>query len=202
MKERPILFSGPMVRAILDGSKTQTRRVVKGIALDWLEPEVFTPEFVANPDNHLCPFGQPGDLLYVRETWAEGSRLHEGEWSDTIVYRADHDYADTRGWGWSSPRFMPKRHARLWLRVTDVRVERVQDISREDSIAEGIERVGGDLSCTPWRNYALGPDEPSAKNSASPIHSFSTLWDSINAKRAPWAENPWVWAITFEKVER
>lgn len=68
MAERPILFSGEMVRAILAGRKTQTRRVVKGAALGWLQPGVFTPEFVAHPENHLCTFGVPGDTLWVRET--------------------------------------------------------------------------------------------------------------------------------------
>jgi hypothetical protein len=79
MKERPILFSAPMVRVLLDGSKTQTRRIVKGMALEWLRPDGFTPEFVASPENYLSPYGQPGDRLYVRETWQFYDWTEDGE---------------------------------------------------------------------------------------------------------------------------
>lgn len=93
MKERPILFSGAMVRALLAGTKTQTRRAVKGLALEWLQPGMFTPEYVADPDNKLCPYGAPGDRLWVRESWAR-TRVFGAEF---VVYREGDNRTDYGG---------------------------------------------------------------------------------------------------------
>jgi len=198
MKERPILFSGPMVRAILEGRKTVTRRVVKGIALEWLAPGMFVPSFVASPGNDLCPYGQPGDRLWVRETWAHvpvtAYRMSTGvqQTSDptdpdmAAVYRA--------GWERSAPgRWRPSVHMPRWasritLEVTDVGLERVQDITEEEARAEGVtptEDTEGGLS------HALG---------------FIDLWDSLRSDpRASvvygWKANPWVWVVRFRRVE-
>ena len=164
--ERPILFADRLVRAILDGRKTQTRRPVKGRALEWLAPDVFTPAFVASPDNHLCPFGVPGDRLWVREAWRIADRDYDPgrvrvEYRTTPgVARDSADY--TQAWSpWvevgndyamrfrkntdrssARPRWRPSIHMPRWasritLEVADVRVERVQDISIEDAAADG-----------------------------------------------------------------
>ena len=178
MKERPILFSAPMVRAILDGTKTMTRRAVKGIALDWLRPNGFTPEFVANPENHLCPYGIPGDRLWVRETF--GIDDEDG----SVLYFADPDTAQAaehaRVCEDRYPRrrpsiHMPRRASRILLEITHVRVERLQDISHEDALAEGM----------PWDDS---------------VHHFSRRWELINGAGS-WDANPWVWVVEFQRVE-
>lgn len=212
MRERPILFSGPMVRAILDGRKTQTRRVVKGVALDWLEPSGFSLEFVAHPENGLCPYGQPGDRLWVRETWFElvdplTSRPFD---PPQYAYRATHpdpyectvddgdggiafnkDGSQTSPWRPSI--HMPRWASRITLEITDVRVERVQDISEDDARAEGIVD-GGCLSC--------GESEPCGCNNPTPDarDAFCWLWRTIYPEQNSWESNPWVWVITFERA--
>ena len=193
-RERPILFSAEMVCAILDGRKTQTRRVVKPQPRDhgdqppmprWgystdrkssivvsYPPDVFLPKH--------CPYGAPGDLLWVREAWAD---LRGKGFGAPFAYRANaltHDGredADSKrcrtdfGVKWKPSIHMPREASRLTLRITEVRVERVQDISGEDSGAEG---------CQSGTRY-----------------EFALLWDSINAKRGfGWDANPWVWAPT------
>ena len=171
MKEIPILFSTPMVQAILEGRKTQTRRVVKGEALKWLEPDMFTPEFVANPENSLCPYGQPGDLLWVRETWIN----QDGD------YKFLADNLDWKGIMKFKPSiYMPKEAARIWLKVVNVRVERLQEISEQDAIAEGVETLG------------LYPGY-----SVSSRGKFEGLWNHINGAES-WDANPWVWVVEFE----
>lgn len=215
VRERPILFSGEMVRAILDGTKTQTRRVVN--------PQ---PEFFHDPDGGVtwrhgkrigagkreemwgwhavdrCPYGQPGDRLWVRETWVTGCRpCPNAGWRDGIVYRADDypgrderdllplypapdgvDPSDYERSGWRPSIHMPRWASRITLEITDVRVERVQDISHEDVLAEGIDRC----------------------NSSSRIMAlerFEKLWNATNGPRGyGWDANPWVWAITFRPV--
>lgn len=191
---RPILFSGPMVRALLAGTKTQTRRLVKGDKpgqpLDWLDAGLL-PVFVSDPDNHLCPYGAPGDLLIVREQFS-GPHYCSGEpprdWGhdSEIWYWADGDPEDGE---WSKPKpsiHMPRWASRLTLEVTEVRVERLQDISEADAKAEGCERAItlGELidhQCTTGATYRLG---------------YSALWDQINGDGA-WEANPWVWAVSF-----
>ena len=199
MKERPIIFSGPMVRAILEGRKTQDRRVVKpqpsvvhGVHSD---ASITTNLCFRLGDQRIhCPYGRPGDLLWVRETWRafEPDRVRFGgrgamsglmmrvyanppiEGESIIEYRADHPKAS----GWKSSAQMPRWASRITLEVTDVRVQRVQEISERDATAEGFNPITRDCK----------------------VPKFRELWDSTNAKRAPWASNPWVWAITFREL--
>lgn len=185
MTDRPILFSGPMVRAILEGRKTQTRRLIStkprghlgGVNLF---DGTWTDDYVLDPGNvewrqQIVRYAV-GDRLWVRETWSE--RL-EGE---AAIYRADAELPIV----WRPSIFMPRWASRLTLTVTDVRVQRLQEISRDDVIAEGITEREGE----PIAAVVAGWHEP-----------YAALWDSLNAKRAPWASNPWVVAVTFT-VER
>lgn len=161
MTERPILFSGPMVRAILDGRKTQTRRVAK----DRDKP---------------CKYGIAGDRLWVRETWQSAAAMGVCHASDDyFVYRAtDPDWETCEGWQWRPSIFMPRKASRITLEITDVRAERLQDITNKDARAEGL-----------------------ARGTVYPRMWFEDLWDSINAKRGfGWDVNPFVWVITFKKV--
>lgn len=199
MKETGIIFTGESVRAILAGTKTQTRRVVTGRPLEWLAPEMFVPEFVADPSNNLCPYGYAGDRLWVRETWgltasipvsAQRQAIKDGfclpGW---LAWRAD----DPAGnWCWRSPIFMPRWASRITLEVTGVRVERVQEISEEDAWAEGV------LPPT-WETDGLCFSRDHQHIDARP--AFACLWDSINAKRGySWESNPFCWAITFRRI--
>lgn len=203
MKLRPILFSGEMVRAILDGRKTQTRRVLKPSWSRCLD--------LTDPDDRAraveqCPYGVPGDRLWVRETWAD---VNSSE-GPALLYRADggmrtwHEFSETFGpdygagpsmdyvaypgeyvmwWSdllagepdhrWRPSIYMPRWASRLTLEVTEVRVERVQEVSEEDARAEGV-----------------GTRE-----------QFIDLWGSINMKRGyGWAKNPWVWVVSFRRA--
>lgn len=199
MKARPILFSAPMVRALLDDRKTQTRRAVKGSAK--MDDNGFMP---LEPDVRKCPYGVPGDLLVVRETW----QLHE-RFTDVgrVVYAA----SVQRGWseahediplarigdckakpfqqGFRPSIHMPRWASRLTLEITDVRVERLQDISEADAIAEGIERPG--IGAPFWKSYT-----DNTMPTLDPVTSYMGLWNSINGPDADFA-NPWVWAVSF-----
>lgn len=166
MKERPIIFNGEMVRTIIDGRKTQTRRTINGGDYTPWQP---------------CPFGQPGDHLWVRETWAEHDEVevvyrNPPNWSPLDVPPVDK---------WRPSIHMPHWASRITLEITSVRLERVQDISEEDAKAEGVFEPCGWANPTPARPYRL---------------AFSSLWESIYSKRAPWSSNPWVWVIEFMKV--
>jgi hypothetical protein len=199
MKERPILFSAPMVKAILGGHKTQTRRVIKPQpevhtsekpwgenvkVMQWRD-KIDTPLNIA-PDclRSFCPYGQPGDHLWVRETFSEAHYTYgaENTPSSRIVYRAD--MPNTSNFlGWKPSIFMPRWASRIMLEITDVRVERVQETSEGDVIAEGIDWA----ECNHSYSQAIG--------------AYADLWDNINAKRGySWEINPWVWALTFKRV--
>jgi len=186
MKERPILFNTDMVRALLDGRKTQTRRVVK--------PQPYmNHDSRAQGNTNLCPYGQIGDRLWVRETWAyvpktayaQSTGVHQ------IINPNNPDMAAVYKAGWErcAPSWKPSIHMQRWasrltLEVTDVRVERVQDISEEDAKAEGCP-VRGNIDAT-----------------KDPIGWFAWLWDSINAKRGySWDSNPWVWVVAFKLIK-
>lgn len=176
MKERPILFSAPMVRAILAGTKTQTRRVAK-------------PKRSIEPMTDECPYGEPGDRLWVRETW----NSFDG-WAG-YYYAADYE-----GWGigsdddpdhvpdhevrWRPSIHMPRAASRITLEITDVRVERLQDISDADLECEGLQET-----------IDAGID-----HDGTPRDAWRALWSSINGAES-WAANPWVWAIEFKKQE-
>jgi hypothetical protein len=192
MKERPILFSGEMVRAILDDRKTMTRRVIKdvpGITTDVLKSSIswewkfaFCPiPSVASVLSEWikCPYGSPGDRLWVRETWQNNP--YGG-----IVYRAGSGIVNCDGRGWRPSIFMPRWASRITLEITDVRVERLQEINsvrHDDVLKEG------------W------PFEFDSKDE-NPAEAFRRLWDSINSKRGyPWASDPWVWVVEFRRVK-
>lgn len=204
MKERPILFSGAMVRSLLNCTKSQTRRVVKGLALEWLTMHNgFSAEFVALPENHLCPYGQPGDRLWVRETWAFhkmaiGSVCDE-DWP--VVYRATDGEQSRLCDRWRPSIHMPRYAGRILLEITGVRIERLQDISEADAEAEGIETVRVSETCFRYVDYLCSGkmDEKEATVGAA-IKSYATLWESINGPGS-WAANPWVWVVKIKRVE-
>jgi hypothetical protein len=206
MKERPILFSGPMVNAILEGRKTQTRRVIKP------QPDLqksFSHQYPPDgprtsygwsgwypSENHhgarhyatwehlrkglaadFCPYGIPGDRLWVRETWtpdcvSEDAAKELGR--APVHYRADGEAPEYLNLKWRPSIFLPRKYSRITLEITDVRVQRLQEISEDDAQAEGRSLVKD-----------------------SPLGYLPDTWDSINAKKHPWSSNPWVWAISF-----
>lgn len=216
MKSRPILFSGSMVRALLDGSKCQTRRIVKpqppddcgGIEVgpyhptiirrgeDEPGPEVFGAYSSDGSWGVKCPHGQVGDALWVRETWAHDAESleqcrasHEDAFGGSYgpYYRATEGAPDTLKWKPSI--FMPRWASRITLQITGVRVERLQDISEADAMAEGAP------------SYEEGVDSPprDTEHEWSYTASFQRLWESINGPGA-WATNPFVWVLEFTTI--
>ncbi|VVE07452.1 ASCH domain-containing protein [Pandoraea sputorum] len=218
MKERPILFSAPMVRAILDGSKTQTRRVVKkwtgkvdGKAIP--SDVSYLPDFTCYRAN--CPYGQPGDRLWVRETWFSADILFQGYECDppqTVGYRADLtaridgvNPIDTYGWNWGHESVkwkpsihMPRWSSRITLEITGVRVERLQAISHDDALAEGVTDLASTLSEEPYPS-GESPEQISHRLQW-PQRQFRQLWESISGPGS-WDANPWVWVIEFKRVD-
>jgi len=209
MKEKPILFKGDMVRAILEGRKTETRRIVKPIhkkacgfnvvfnhddsfhgVLDFDEDEM-------SYDNYSWPYGQVGDRLWVRETI--------GCYQGGVVRRADNEYNsiidDDPDLNWTPSIFMPWVACRLFLEITEISVERVRDITTMSAINEGIHQtIGGFMGNIPaWAN----PEgEGHFYDNRTSIENFRNLWDSINKKRGfSWKSNPWVWVIKFKVVK-
>lgn len=221
MKERAIIFSGPMVTAILDGTKTQTRRLMKpqpilsqshvswGSVSDPWHRNAFSDTPLKglgrsgkrktiwySEDNcgnligeyRPCPYGAPGDRLWVRETysWLVGA-------GKRIVYKADGNPKDRfngemiHPMQWLPSIFMPRKESRITLDITNIRIERLQDISEDDARAEGVTDSWPEIECNGAKPYAEG---------------FAYLWDQINRKRAPWESNPWVWALTFKKLDQ
>lgn len=201
MKERPILFNSPMVRAILDGRKTVTRRPVK------IQPRSkadigsygLGQPFIRNPDvtkpNPECPYGQPGDRLWVREAWARTKVAQAPGLGEMVVYREGDNRTDYGG-PWKPSIHMFRRDSRILLEITDVRLERLQDISEEQAQDEGVEyNAALDPAGTcKWRVY--GRDHAGTN---SPIDSFESLWSSINGAES-WNANPWVWCVEFKRV--
>lgn len=243
MKERPILFSSPMVRAILDGSKTQTRRVVKlrqlsgsyyeggaaGVDFDGFRipreggpaPAKFSAEAVGGGaymnEEIYCPYGQPGDRLWVRETWmpkishscgddvcdcetvyvnypagGEGMYFHGGIPEEWVMPEAAMR-------GKSVPSIhMPRWASRILLEIVSVRVERLHDLSEGDAVAEGIERMPCAVPDTKlWKNY--NPGNGCTPSMSIPQNSFRSLWESINGEEN-WLSNPFVWVVEFKRV--
>ena len=221
IKERPIIFSGEMIRAILDDRKTQTRRVIKpqpgvGVVAQSVYPRpdgrycwVLDATGVALSEPFGCPFGKPGDMLWVKETWADVN----SESGPALLYRSDGFmhfcaddaypveyerypncqftmwctdlvYREQRGCKsdhkWRSPIHMPRWASRIQLRITDVRVERVKDISEGDAYHEGVVLPEPEL-----QTY---------------YGEFKRLWESINGKKHPWWHNDWVWVVEFERI--
>lgn len=202
MKERPILFSAPMVLALLAGTKTQTRRVAKEFAgRDDLEK--ILRRF---PNQNGCPYGQPGDRLWVRESWfpdppadgtwayAEWAGCREGQIAGVpdrfrhpafCCYAADWLHGEVR---WTPSIHMPRWASRITLEITSVRIERLQDISEQDAAAEGV---------ATWAPGALSPESLNA----DPSDQFRWLWCSINGPDS-WGANPWVWVVEFKRVQQ
>jgi hypothetical protein len=217
VSERPILFSGPMVRAILEGRKTQTRRVLKPSAylrrynderrLNLSGAQLLDAEAHAarvNIGQGLpSPYGAPGDTLWVRETWCR-KITSDGEFFGGYHYAADGEEvfaADGDGYlevtkrgefrsPWRPSIHMPRDASRLSLRIKSVRVERLQEISEEDAQAEGLSGPMIDAEMDAIVNQ-IG---------LAPSKAFRALWESLNAKSHPWASNPWVWVVEFERV--
>lgn len=199
MKERPIIFSGAMVRAILDGRKTQTRRIMNPqptphftIDVDYWTSGPHTGELGRAPNS--TPYGMPGDRLRVRETFGLlDTQSKDGPDKATVFYRAtDGDRRELRHQLWRPSIFMPRWASRIALEITGVRVERLQDISEEDAAAEGMSHYDGG-----WSSATAGPVGLFAGARAA----FTLTWDAINGKRAPWASNPWVWVVSFKRVQ-
>jgi hypothetical protein len=204
MRERPILFSAPMIRMILAGRKSMTRRIVSH-RRPWEvrefggKPTVMLEDANGEQWEHLlCPYGLPGDHLWCKETFGHEDD-HREHGRGCVVYRADKcprcvsdvpcEHGPSR---WHSPRFMPRWASRITLVVTSVRLERLQSISDRDARAEGVEL--GEMQ--PARiNGELGEVMIFSRK------AFAVLWDQINGKRAPWSSNPWCWVISFERLE-
>ena len=210
MAIKPILFNTDMVRAIMDGRKTCTRRVVKtrrkdacGFYVTKRTDGSFTGIYEYDEDermfeNQLIPPYKPGDILYVRETWhrytkrdgkGEGCHLEEH-----YGYKASIANSEDVEEPWKPSIHMPKEAARIWLKVTDVRVERLQDITDDGAKAEGA-------NCKDGKN--VGWQE---KQRRTAIERFSEIWESTVSKEkidsCSWAANPWVWVIEFERCEK
>lgn len=231
MKEIPILFSGSMVSAILAGRKMQTRRIVKPQPNYITENLAFggwwgTINKTGAGKEFKCRYGKPGDLIWVREAFAVTTNVNNIEnWPGrphksyddgytALIYRADGpwDWCDEEGFSteksyWKPSIHMPKDAARIWLRNTGVRVERLNDISEKDAIAEGIEchkPVPGD-GLPEYKNYQYGQDQywggfqniGKLRTFLNPDFSFRTLIQSIHGPEV-WNENPFVWVISFE----
>lgn len=237
MKERPILMSEPNILPILEGRKTQTRRIVKpgyhtigeredGTLWPWRE-DCNNADDYWYPCPYACPYGKPGDGLWVRETWRIGA-WNENTGCVTVDYLADghcrkewirvepdedgdkfnryweQSAEDARkAFGWQDsyewepgespcrkrpPMFMPRWASRILLEITDVRVERLQDISEEDAKAEGVsfgnitDQVTGEIDC-------------------DAVEAYEELWESINGAGS-WDANPWVWVIEFKRIDK
>lgn len=215
MKERPILFSGEMVKAILGGRKTQTRRVVKPqpfqndiLCRDAAAPSGYSLVHDSHDDRLLtCPYGVPGDRLWVKETWCQkyddGLPLYDVHGNgdpSCCYYRAtetEHIIKDDGNGGteyrmdgteaspWQPSIFMPRWASRITLEIVSVRVERLREITEDDVVAEGIE-----FPC----------EEPeTGEHPVGCVCEYRNLWDRINGKKHPWSSNPWVWRIEFKR---
>ena len=239
IKERGIIFNGEMVRAILSGSKTQMRRVIKSPATTlqnngtncivyreagdpWYKDYVFSmrghsgvwndytlPQFLA-----LCPFGQVGDRLWVRETFRVHSRATDVA---TIAYKA----SERQSWtqqvarvpielctkqvspeAWTPSIHMPRWASRITLEITDIRVERLNDISEADAINEGLIKEAYDWRSSefPMANVAYRTYLESERRYSSPKQCYQSLWESIYGQDS-WQSNPFVWVVEFKRVE-
>jgi hypothetical protein len=195
-KFHPILYQTEMVKAILEGKKTKTRRSVK-MPPDriWSHSNRFYGE---SGREYKCPYGKVGDVLWVRETWQHVNI--ENDFKD-FVYKASGGLdweMSNEDWKWKPSIFMPKSACRIFLDITDVKVERLQDISEEDAIKEGIQKhIGG---------YKTNYRQPSAKSyldgySFTAQEEFKTLWYKINGPDS-WNQNPFVWVISFKRIEK
>jgi len=194
-KLRPILFSTEMVKAILEGRKTQTRRLLKLKGCKIVVPnKYFDMEKILKWNKDYFPYGKIGDILWVRETWQKSLNPNE------FVYKADTDnpiYLDSN-FKWKPSIFMPYAACRIFLKVTNIRVEKLQDISETDAINEGIEIVEQINKVSFYKRY-FGRNKNFT--TAMPKYSYQTLWEKINGKES-WDLNPYVWVIEFERCSK
>lgn len=214
MKERPILFSAPMVRALLDGSKTQTRRVCK---VQPTRERHFTGDGMAIVKKNcatsiysplvqlLCPYGQPGDRLWVRESYRLRRESLNGAPMDSVAPSmfcdsTRHFEADGNAPSWAGKLrpsiHMPRWASRILLEVVSVRVERLQDISEEDAKAEGIEPH----EVRQFAIFGLSKAERAAVYRDAAVGPYQGLWEQINGAGS-WDANPWVWVVEFKRVK-
>lgn len=233
--EKPILFSAPMIKAILAGKKTQTRRIMNpqptgDASKKWPDPDRWALSFPKGRTmlsleeaSIACPYGGRGGALWVRETWycddytagdftaARVGYVGKGpsdaeiieKWKSSLDFRATHDCrsyeagcpcADEDGRsGWRPSIFMPRWASRITLKIVEVRAERLMAITDQDAFAEGVTPATPD-------GYVFGPDDGKTNPSTSPRDAFMRGWDLINAERAAWATNPWVWVVSFKDV--
>jgi hypothetical protein len=202
-KEIPILYSTPMVQSLMKDLKTITRRT-RGLEQFNIKPNAwkFTHRgddlWSAKPINHSsywevefkCPYGKKGDLLWVRETFCHDEEFY--------YYKANFDTSDQchLTGSWKPSIHMPKKACRTWLKITDIKIQRLKDISEEDAKAEGVEYGTDILGDHGYKCYLLNLFVFSKATT-----SFQTLWESINGSDS-WNLNPWVWVITFKRVEK
>jgi len=214
MKERPIIFDTWAISKIQDGSKTQTRRLrnlekINESPNDWVYQGnnlvdnhyyFYHRDYVGHKSGDAqmitihCPYGQVGDVLYIKETWmiemhsgCYDIKYKDGKLKDagSNLYIAAYSHLRNRCGVWRPSIFMPRWASRIMLEITEVRAERLQEISEMDAIAEGCNPVNKE-----WDN-----------SNRSATFSFHTLWDSINGKKYPWDNNDWVFPISFKKVQ-
>lgn len=218
---KPILFSAPMVLALLAGRKTQTRRIISpqppGVECRRLHEVVWgeAAEKLSSPKRRArawagftdsrapesiayygCPYGLPGDLLWVREAWRTQSKVQDrllpaemcGRGYEVVLYNADHDWSLDKTVGRTrAAMHMPRWASRITLRITDVRVQRLKEISSADAIAEGFSAYANSAT--------IDCDTP------DPRDDFAASWDAIHGHGA-WESNPWVWALTFDVYKK
>lgn len=192
MIERPILFSTPMIQALLDGRKTQTRRIAKLTDAGHVKERGGHRRWhPADPEAHLaCPYGQPGDSLWVREThYVQSAGYRDGS-GRLILYRATEPDAPCT---WTPSIFMPRWASRLALHIIDVRIERLRNITEADAMAEGaMYHDGHGVGHSGWRHDYKDVH-------ADARSSYARLWSEINGADS-WTSNPWVWAVTFKTL--
>lgn len=206
-KERPILFSEPMVQAILDGRKTQTRRPVKPVGNDhsfvlcdgWPYRSDDGESIVLSDGQeipHKCPYGKPGDRLWVRETWAWWPADGSDKKEDGVIYRAEDDDWECRMFKWRPSIHMPRWASRILLEITDVRVERLNEMTCQDARSEGVIDENWDIWREDVENIAL-PENCTFENEKD---VFKNLWTKIYGP-CSWDENPLVWVVEFKVVK-
>lgn len=219
MKERPIILSTPMVQAVLDNKKTMTRRIIKGVpdmGERWTVSNPYhTSEFWTFSGNTeakiKCQYGNVGDELWVRETWAPYPFGDPGRSATYIAYKADNSVMHchltpgfhksytsgdaSRILKWKPSIHMHRHASRINLKITSIRVEQIQDIKESDCIAEGIQSDEHDGKLV-YKNYdkTIG-----GETWGNALYSFQSLWASINGQES-WFRNPFVWVIEFEKL--
>lgn len=217
---KPILFSTPMVQAILRGEKTQTRRILKEEMpvinqFNWPDInfkniyeniwKVYSGTQGFNP-SFKCHY-KIGDILWVRETWQHTKCLNINFEDENygFVYKADgQPWEDYEEWTWKPSIFMPKEACRIFLKLTNIRIERLNDINESDAIAEGIERWTEERMKSKPTHYKVYfqncKPEDLCSYTSDPVDSYETLWQKINGEKS-WEENPFVWVYEFERTD-